>query len=69
MKLIKKFFAAFFAVTIGIVFFLQDSAEAKNAYSISCTNAAYGITLEGNYITHSYVKIQIADGQYVDAGD
>ena len=69
MKLIKKFFAAMFAVTIGIVFFLQDSAEAKNTYSISCTNAAYGITLGGEYITQSYVKVQITDGTYVDSLD
>ena len=69
MKLIKKFFAAMFAVTIGIVFFLQDSAEAKNTYSISCTNSAYGVQLGGEYITHSYVKVQTSDGVYQDAVD
>ena len=69
MKLLKKFFAAMFAVTIGVVFFLQDSAEAKNTYSISCTNSAYGVQLGGEYITHSYVKVQSSDGVYQDAID
>ena len=69
MKLFRSFFATMFAIIIGFTFFLQNESKAANTYSISCTNDAYGTQHGGEYITQSYVKVQIAAGQYVDLLD
>ena len=69
MKLFRSFFATMFAIIIGFTFFLQNESKAANTYSISCTNDAYGTQNGGEYITHSYVKVQITDGTYVDTLD
>jgi len=69
MKLFRSFFATMFAIIIGFTFFLQNESKAANTYSISCTNDAYGIQLGGEYISHSYVKVQTSDGVYQDTLD
>jgi len=58
-----------FAIIIGFTFFLQNESKAAGTYSISCTNDAYGTQNGGEYITQSYVKVQISSGVYVDAAD
>ena len=69
MNLFRSFFATMFAIIIGFTFFLQNESKAANTYSISCTNTAYGMQNGGEYVTHSYVKVQTSDGVYQDTLD